>query len=141
MDELVPKVLDLMKSSIGLGTRVACTHFIILLTMQLGQDLQPYTGKFLAALVNGLTDRNAAIRKHYASAIGHLVKTAKDTSLEKLFAKFKTWYFEREDDTIRSACGMAIHSIGIHNQEVLKQHSDVVLPLVFFAMHAEKTPG
>lgn len=53
-------------------------------------------GKILAVLVNGLTDRNAAIRRQYASAIGHLVSTAKESSLEKLFAKLTTWYFERE---------------------------------------------
>lgn len=46
--------------------------------------------------MNGLTDRNAAIRKHYASTIGHLVSTAKESSLEKLFAKIRHWYFERE---------------------------------------------
>lgn len=44
------------------------------------------------------------------------------------------------DDTIRSACAHTIQSIGNHNQEILKAHSDVVLPLVFFAMHGEKTP-
>lgn len=53
-------------------------------------------GKLLAALVNGLTDRNAAIRKNYAVTIGHLVSTAKDSSLEKLFAKIRTWYLEKE---------------------------------------------
>ncbi|RZC32274.1 proteasome-associated protein ECM29 -like [Asbolus verrucosus] len=140
LEELVPKVVELLKGSIGLGTRIACTHFITLLVVHLGQDLQPYTGKLLAALVNGLTDRNAAIRKHYAVAIGHLVSTAKESSLEKLFAKLQHWYFEREDDSIRSACAYTIQSIGIHNQEVLKCHSDVILPLVFFAMHCEKTP-
>ncbi|KAJ8917780.1 hypothetical protein NQ315_010686 [Exocentrus adspersus] len=139
LEELVPKIVDLMKGSVGLGTRIACAHFVTLLVVQLGQDVQPYTGKFLAALVNGLTDRNAAIRKHYATAIGHLVSTAKESSIEKLFAKLQHWYFEREDDSIRSACAFAVQSIGIHNQEVLKSHSDVVLPLVFFAMHAEKT--
>lgn len=53
-------------------------------------------GKLLAALLNGLTDRNAVIRKNYAVSIGHLVSTAKDSSLEKLFGKIKTWYFEKE---------------------------------------------
>ncbi|CAG9821949.1 unnamed protein product [Phaedon cochleariae] len=120
LEELVPKIVELMKGSVGLGTRIAC--------------------KFLATLVNGLTDRNAAIRKHYATAIGHLVSTAKESSLEKLFAKLQTWYFEREDDSIRSACAQTIQSIGIHNQEILKTHADILLPLVFFAMHAEKTP-
>jgi proteasome component ECM29 len=46
--------------------------------------------------VNGLTDRNTVIRKNYAVTIGHLVSTAKDSSLEKLFAKIRTWYFEKE---------------------------------------------
>jgi len=32
------------------------------------------TGKLLAVLVNGLADRNAAVRKSYALAIGSLVK-------------------------------------------------------------------
>ncbi|XP_065156025.1 proteasome adapter and scaffold protein ECM29-like [Atheta coriaria] len=140
MEELTPRVVELMKGNIGLGTRVACAHFVTLLTLQLGQDLQPYTGKFLAALVNGLTDRNSSIRKHYALAIGHIVKTAKESSLVKLFDKIQHWYFEREDDTIRSACALTIQSIGNQNQEVLKNFSDVVLPLVFFAMHADKTP-
>ncbi|KAK9746868.1 Proteasome stabiliser [Popillia japonica] len=140
LEELVPKVIELMRGSVGLGTRVACAHFITLLVVQLGQSLQPYTGKFLASLVNGLTDRNGAVRKHYASAIGHLVGTAKESSLEKLFAKINHWYFEREDDSIRSACAHTIKSIGVHNQDILKNHSDVILPLVFFAMHAEKTP-
>lgn len=92
MDDLVPRVLDLMKSSIGLGTRVACAHFVTMLSLQLRSELQPYAGKFLATLVNGLTDRNAAIRKHYASTIGHLVACTKESSLEKLFAKLRTWY-------------------------------------------------
>lgn len=129
-----------MKVSMGLGTRIACTHFITLLVVQLGNDLQPYAGKLLAALVNGLTDRNAAIRRHYAVAIGHLVKVVKESSLDKLFTKLQLWYFEREDDSIRSACAYTIQSIGIHNQEILKTHATIILPLVFFAMHAEKVP-
>ncbi|CAH1974017.1 unnamed protein product [Acanthoscelides obtectus] len=97
LEELVPKITELMKGTVGLGTRIACAHFITLLVIQLRQDVQPYAGKLLAVLVNGLTDRNAAIRKHYASAIGHLVSVAKDSSLEKLFAKLQHWYFEREE--------------------------------------------
>lgn len=53
-------------------------------------------GKLLRALVNGLTDRNSAIRKQYAIAVGHLISTAKESSIEKLFAKLQELYFERE---------------------------------------------
>lgn len=140
LEELTPKITDLMRGSVQLGTRVVCAHFIILLVSQLGKDLQPFTGKFLAALVNGLTDRNPVIRKNYASTIGYLVSSAKESSLDKLFAKLQHWYFEREDDSVRSACAYTIQSIANHNQDILINHGDVVFPLVFFAMHAEKTP-
>ncbi|KDR13581.1 proteasome-associated protein ECM29 homolog isoform X2 [Zootermopsis nevadensis] len=140
LGDLIPKVLELMKSSVGLGTRVACVHLIVLLSYHLKHELQPYTGKLLAALLNGLTDRNAAVRKNYAVTIGHLVSTAKDSSLEKLFAKIQTWYFEKEDESVRSACAYTLQAIGQHNQDVLKEHSSVVIPLVFFAMHANKIP-
>lgn len=139
LNDIISKLIDLMKTTTSLGTKIACTHFIILLCVHFSkQDLQLYCGKLLAVLINGLIDRNSAIRKHYATTIGYLVLNAKDSSLEKLFAKLKLWYFEREDDSIRSACAYTVQSIGIHNQDIFKNYSTTLLPLVFFAMHAEK---
>ena len=65
-----------------------------------------YTGKILAAFVFGLTDRNPAIRKMYAMSIGHLLKTAKDSSVEKLFLKMKSWFIEKDDDATRMAVAL-----------------------------------
>jgi len=36
------------------------------------------TGKLLNALLSGLSDRSASVRKSYATAIGHLVKVRSD---------------------------------------------------------------
>ena len=36
------------------------------------------TGKLLNALLTGLSDRSASVRKSYATAIGHLVKVHSD---------------------------------------------------------------
>ncbi|CAB0039641.1 unnamed protein product, partial [Trichogramma brassicae] len=59
-------------------------------------ELQPYAGKILAVLINGLTDRNAGVRKNNATTIGHIVGCAKDSSLEKLFNMLNTWYSEKK---------------------------------------------
>jgi proteasome component ECM29 len=88
---LVPKLIDLLKSSVGLGTKGTAAHVVVSLTHQCPHDLQAFTGKILSAFVSGLGDRNPAVRKTYASAIGHLMKTAKDNSVEKLFFKLRTW--------------------------------------------------
>ncbi|XP_012233833.1 proteasome adapter and scaffold protein ECM29 [Linepithema humile] len=141
LKDLMPKVIDLIKSSIGFGTKIACSHFIILLSTHLKAELQPYSAKILSALLNGLLDRNAAVRKNNAVSIGHIVGSAKDSSLDKLFNSLNTWYLEREDDAIRLAIGQVLQSINNYNQEKLKKYQKIVVPLTFFAMHAEKVSG
>ncbi|KAK0081163.1 hypothetical protein PV325_012689 [Microctonus aethiopoides] len=141
LKDLMPKVIELIKSSIGLGSKVSISHFLIQLNVQMKHDLQPYAGKLLNALMNGLTDRNAAVRKTNAVTIGHIVGSAKDSSLEKLFKTLNTWYMEREDETIRLAIGHTLQSINNNNHEILKKYSDIVIPLTFFAMHSIKVPG
>ncbi len=60
----------------------------------------------MAAFVFGLSDRNPAIRKMYATSIGHLLKTARDSSVEKLFVKMKSWFMEKDDDAARMAVAL-----------------------------------
>lgn len=44
LKELMPKVIELIKSSVGFGTKITCLHFIILLSTHFKQELQPYSG-------------------------------------------------------------------------------------------------
>uniref|UniRef100_A0A182NSY2 TOG domain-containing protein n=1 Tax=Anopheles dirus TaxID=7168 RepID=A0A182NSY2_9DIPT len=139
LEHMTPAVLDLVKSSVNLGTKVACAHFVCLVSIQLGQEMQPLTGKYLGACFSGLTDRNATVRRYYASAIGHLIGTAKEQSIERLFGKLEELYFEQQAATRSKAVPLTIQAINKRHQEVLKDYSANVLPLVFFAMHEEIT--
>ncbi|KAI4501123.1 hypothetical protein M0802_003926 [Mischocyttarus mexicanus] len=112
LKDLMPKVIELIKCSVG---------------------------KLLSVLVHGLSDRNAAVRRNNAIAIGHVVGSAKKSSLQKLFNTLNTWYMENEDDSIRSGIGQSLQSINNHNQELLRNYFNITIPLIFFAMHAEKT--
>lgn len=98
-------------------------------------------GKFLAALVNGLLDRNATVRKTFASTIGQILHTARASSLEKLFTKLSHWYFEKEDLNTRTAIGHTLQAAAHYNGELLKDYFPIVIPLIFFAMHAQKVDG
>lgn len=40
----MPKVIELFKSSLMLGTKVACSNFIIKLSSHMKHELQPYAG-------------------------------------------------------------------------------------------------
>ncbi|XP_069812868.1 proteasome adapter and scaffold protein ECM29-like, partial [Dendropsophus ebraccatus] len=133
--ELVPKLCELIKSGLGLGTKGGCASVVVSLTTQCPRDLMPYSGKLMSALLNGLCDRNSVVQKSYAFALGHLVRTARDTSTEKLLQKLSGWYMEKEEPAYRTGCTLTVHAISRYSPDVLKNHSGMVLPLAFLAMH------
>ncbi|PIO30199.1 hypothetical protein AB205_0202450 [Aquarana catesbeiana] len=121
--ELVPRLCELIKSGLGLGTKGGCASVVVSLTTQCPQDLMPYSGKLMSALLSGLSDRNSVVQKSYAFALGHLVRTTRDTSTEKLLQKLSAWYMEKEEPVYRSGCTLTIHAISRYSPDVLKNHS------------------
>uniref|UniRef100_A0A673HVW4 Proteasome-associated protein ECM29 homolog n=1 Tax=Sinocyclocheilus rhinocerous TaxID=307959 RepID=A0A673HVW4_9TELE len=121
LGELVPKLCDLLKSGIGLGTKGGCASVIVSLTVQCPQDLTPYSAT--TELQN-----NTLCFPH---------QTAKDGSVEKLLQKLNTWYLEKEEALYRSSCCLVVHAISHYSPDVLKAHAGVALPLAFLAMHQE----
>lgn len=104
LGELVPRLCELIRSGVGLGTKGGCASVIVSLTTQCPQDLTPYSGKLMSALLSGLTDRNSVIQKSCAFAMGHLVRTSRDSSTEKLLQKLNGWYMEKEEPVYKTLC-------------------------------------
>uniref|UniRef100_A0AAQ5WZB0 Ecm29 proteasome adaptor and scaffold n=1 Tax=Amphiprion ocellaris TaxID=80972 RepID=A0AAQ5WZB0_AMPOC len=139
LGEMVPRLCELLKSGVGLGTKGGCASVIVSLTVQCPQDLTPYSGKLMSALLNGIHDRSTVVQKSFAFALGHLVRTAKDSSVEKLLLKLNTWYLEKEEPVYKSSCALTVHAISHYSPDVLKGHAGVALPLAFLGMH--QAPG
>ncbi|XP_064625293.1 proteasome adapter and scaffold protein ECM29-like isoform X2 [Lineus longissimus] len=137
--ELVPRLIELIRSGIGVGTKAGCASFVISLVQQCPKDVAPYAGKLMSALLAGLGDRNTSTRKAYASALAYIAKTAKDSSVEKLITKLKGWYLEKEEESAKKSCGYALNAMSRHAPDILKRHASLALPLAFLAMH-EKVP-
>uniref|UniRef100_A0A8U7P1K2 Ecm29 proteasome adaptor and scaffold n=1 Tax=Corvus moneduloides TaxID=1196302 RepID=A0A8U7P1K2_CORMO len=135
LGELVPRLCELIKSGVGLGTKGGCASVIVSLTTQCPQDLTPYSGKLMSALLSGLTDRNSVVQKSFAFAMGHLVRTSRDSSTEKLLHKLSSWYMEKEEPVYRAGCALTVHAVGRYSPDVLKNHAKHVLPLAFLGMH------
>uniref|UniRef100_A0A665TL13 Ecm29 proteasome adaptor and scaffold n=1 Tax=Echeneis naucrates TaxID=173247 RepID=A0A665TL13_ECHNA len=139
LGELVPRLCELLKSGVGLGTKGGCASVIVSLTVQCPQDLTPYSGKLMSALLNGIHDRSTVVQKAFAFALGHLVRTAKDSSVEKLLLKLNSWYLEKEEPLFKSSCALTVHAISHYSPDVLKAQAGVALPLAFLGMH--QAPG
>ncbi|XP_078801492.1 proteasome adapter and scaffold protein ECM29 isoform X1 [Oryzias latipes] len=140
LGELVPRLCELLKSGVGLGTKGGCASVIVSLAVQCPQDLTPYSGKLMSSLLNGIHDRSSVIQKAYAFALGHLVRTAKDNSVEKLLLKLSNWYLEKEEPVYKSSCALTMHAISHYSPDVMKAHAGVALPLAFLGMHQAAGP-
>lgn len=136
LEQTTPSVLELIKTSMSLGTKIACAHFVCLISIRLSKEMTPLVGKYLSACFVGLKDRNATVKKYYASAIGHLVGIAKEQSIRNLFIKMDELYVE---NSANRAIPLAIQSVNKRHNELLKDYLESVLPLVYYAMHEEQT--
>ncbi|XP_055855013.1 proteasome-associated protein ECM29 homolog [Episyrphus balteatus] len=134
LEKMTPEILELIKSSMNLGTKIACAHFVCLISIRLGKEMTPLVGKYLGACFTGLKDRNATVRKYYASAIGHLMGLAKEQSIKNLFVKLDELYTENPSNR---SIALTIQSINKRHHELLKDYTDSTIPLIFYAMHEE----
>jgi len=139
LSELVPMLSELLKTGLGLGTKVGCCTLIISLTLQCKTMLTPSAGKLLGALLNGMTDRNNALKKAYANSIGHLIRYAKESSIEKLINKITKWYFEKEDESMHYSCALCLNSMMKYSPDTSYHYNNMILPLVFIAKQQEDT--
>lgn len=106
------------------------------ISVRFQKEMQPLVGKYLSACFNGLKDRNNIVRKYYATAMGHLIGIAKEQSIIRLFAKITEFYFENQ---LNKGVPQTISAINKRHQELLKDYSGHILPLIFFAMHEAVT--
>ncbi|XP_064386642.1 proteasome adapter and scaffold protein ECM29-like isoform X2 [Halichondria panicea] len=137
LSSLIPRLVEVLKRGVGLGTKVAAAQVVVSLVHHCLHDLTPYAGKLVNALLSGLSDRSAGVRKAYAGAAGYLVKIAKETTLTKMAGKLKSWYFEKDDDAIQAGIAMVLHSSVTRSLDAVSNHATDFLPLVFLAKHAQ----
>jgi len=137
---LVPRLVDIIRSNPSIVCKGGAAHVVTTLTHQCPLDLQAFTGKLLSAFLTGLSDRNPAVRISYAGCIGHLMRTAKDSSKDKLFTKLRSWYMEKEDESSRAAVAFTFQAVNRHNPDVIKAYASSAMPIAFLAMHEEKNP-
>ncbi|GAB0097179.1 Proteasome-associated protein ECM29 homolog [Sergentomyia squamirostris] len=136
LEKVTPGIVDLIRTSVNLGTKIACAHFICLISVRLGSEMTPVSGKYLSACYHGIADRNTTVRKYFASAIGHLAGILKEASLVKLFNKLNEFYNDRQSYKCQ-AVPMVLQSINKRYPDTLKDYGGQALTLIFFAMHDE----
>lgn len=137
VEKATPAVIELIKTSVNLGTKIACAHYISLIICSGSinkEEMSKLTGKYISASLHGLSDRNFIIRKHFANAIGDLTATAKPSTIASLFKKFNKLYFDDQAGNSKSIA-QALNAINTKHGDMLRDNAGSILPLMLFAKH------
>ncbi|KAL4868767.1 hypothetical protein BDV12DRAFT_168978 [Aspergillus spectabilis] len=134
MKEFATKLEGVLRSAVGLPSKVGCSRVLVLLSMRTVL-FQPYTDRFIQLLGKYVVDRNDTVSASYCSAIGYLMRLASDDRILKTIEYARTLYLTAEDANQRVIAAEILHSSSKLSNDRFMAFASTALPFVFVAKH------
>ncbi|KAG9230448.1 proteasome stabiliser-domain-containing protein [Amylocarpus encephaloides] len=135
MKELVPRLETVIKTSIGMPSKIGCSGVLVSLATRQNFVFRPYADTFLKVLQKAVLDRNNAVSAGYARACGYLARLASDYSIQGLASYSKRLYFEAEDEVHRQISADILYAVSKFATDRFNAFASAFLPFTFFAKH------
>ncbi|KDO54734.1 hypothetical protein CISIN_1g003081mg [Citrus sinensis] len=132
LDQLVPHLARLVRSGIGLNTRVGVASFISLLVQKIGMDIKPYTSMLLRLLFPVVKEeKSAAAKRAFASACASVLKYATPSQAQKLIEETAALHIDDKNSQI--SCAILLKSYSSVASDVLSGYHAVIVPVIFIS--------
>ncbi|KAI9320591.1 proteasome stabiliser-domain-containing protein [Dichotomocladium elegans] len=135
MQELTPRIINIIKKGTGLPTKAGCARFIVTLCMNRRTVFEPYADTFLKALSGAIKSKNTVIRKTYATAIGYVCQLATYDRLCSLVRHLKKLYIENNDEDSRAASAVTTVEITRFATDRMNAIATEIVPLIYVGEH------
>lgn len=132
--ELVPKILSIARSGVGVPTRAATARFFSSLLRTQPSVLKKYSPKMMKACLQAArADRNSALRKAWCAALGLAAGAASDEAVGKMCGEMAE--LGSSDDAKDRALASYL-ALGLWRQapDVAKRHGTALLPVAYMGM-------
>jgi proteasome component ECM29 len=135
MTELVPRLESVIKTAVGMPSKVGCSGVLVSLATRNSFVFRPHADTFLKTIEKAVLDRNNAVSAGYARAAGYLARLGPDAALLRLAAYSKNLYFNAEDEARRQVAADIIYAVSKFATDRFNSLATDFLPFVFFAKH------
>ncbi|KAK1974005.1 proteasome component ECM29 [Colletotrichum cereale] len=135
MKQLAPKLEEIIKTAIGMPTKIACARLIGDLVMRHAVDFKLVSSRFMQLLEKQSLDRNDEVSKGYAKAVGYLMRVVPDPSKERLVDKFTEFYFASEDEARRAKVSDVVLSVSKLAPDHFNALATKFVPFTYMGMH------
>ncbi|KAK6615782.1 proteasome component ECM29 [Botrytis cinerea] len=135
MKEFVPHLENVIKTTVGMPSKVGCGGVLVSLATRHSVTFRPHADHFLKILEKSVLDRNNAVSASYARAAGYVSRLVSDKALLRLLTYSQDLYFNAEDESRRQVASDLIYAISKFATDHFNSLASDFLPFVFFAKH------
>ncbi|XP_050238689.1 uncharacterized protein LOC126688135 isoform X2 [Mercurialis annua] len=129
---LVPRLAHLVRSGVGLNTRVGVASFISLLTQKVGTDIKPFASTLLRLLFPAVKEEKSAVaRRTFAGACAMVLKHAGPSQAQKLIED--TIALHSGEGNAQISCGLLLKSYSSVASDVVSGYHAETLPVIFIS--------
>ncbi|VDK69522.1 unnamed protein product [Onchocerca ochengi] len=121
------KLIEQLRSSVGVTTRTGACQFIIDLCLQRQQLMMSY--KMVRVLLNGLNDRNPVIKKQFSSCLSYLLPFSSKREANRVLDYIKQ-KLRNEQDKEKMTVLHLMRALS-RNTEILSDSLSAVVPFIF----------
>ncbi|KAJ5585308.1 uncharacterized protein N7459_005108 [Penicillium hispanicum] len=134
LKELAPKLEDVLRSAVGLPSKVGCSRVLVLLSMKT-LLFRPYADRFILLLSKYVVDRNDTVSASYCTSMGYLMRLASDDRVLKTINYAKKLYLESDDAVTRAIAAEILYSSSKLSNDRFMAFATAALPFVFVCKH------
>ena len=132
MKEFSPRLENVLRTAVGLPSKVGCSRVLVLLTMRTIL-FRPYADLFIQLLRKYVLDRNDTVSASYCSSIGYLARLASEEQTLKTVEYAIDLYMTAEDAGHRVIAAEILRSMSKLANDRFMAFAATALPFVFFA--------
>ncbi|XP_021734263.1 proteasome-associated protein ECM29 homolog isoform X2 [Chenopodium quinoa] len=132
LDLLVPRLAQLVRSGVGLNTRVGVASFITLLVQRVNLEIKPFTGTLLRLLFPAvIEERSASAKRAFASAFAIALKYSTPTQAQQFIEEVAALH--AGDRNAQVSCAVLLKSCASLAADVLSGYHVTILPVIFIS--------
>ncbi|VAI29983.1 unnamed protein product [Triticum turgidum subsp. durum] len=130
LELLIPRLAQMVRSAVGLNTRVGVASFITLLVQKVMINIKPYMAMLLKLLYTAvLEERSSAAKRAFASSCAAVLKYASQSQAQKLIEDTASLHLGEKSS--QSSGAVLIKSYLSNAADVISGYNAVVIPVIF----------
>ncbi|URE19654.1 Proteasome-associated protein ECM29 [Musa troglodytarum] len=132
LDLLVPRLAQLIRSGVGLNTRVGIASFITLLVEKVASDIKTFTGTLLKLVYNAvLEEKSGSVKRAFAAACAVILKRATPSHAQKVIEDTAALHLGERNAQL--SCAILLKAYSSLATDVLSGYHAVVVPVIFIS--------